>query len=84
MVLRSCPPFKKNFRPFYGSLLQSDKWKARRLAILKSRNWKCNDCGQPATTVHHLTYIIGRQPWEYENNQLQALCKTCHDLKHTQ
>jgi len=28
--------------------------------------------------VHHQLYIMGRLPWEYENDQLTTLCNWCH------
>ena len=28
--------------------------------------------------VHHLHYIKGRLPWEYENNALISVCRDCH------
>lgn len=32
--------------------------------------------------VHHLCYISGRQPWEYEDQYLITLCEECHDRRH--
>lgn len=36
----------------------------------------------PTFNVHHLKYIVGRKPWEYEDNVLITLCISCHEKRH--
>jgi hypothetical protein len=31
--------------------------------------------------VHHLRYKWNRAPWEYGNDELKCLCKTCHSAE---
>ena len=32
--------------------------------------------------VHHKYYILGKKPWEYEDNALVTLCENCHHKRH--
>ena len=32
--------------------------------------------------VHHLWYVQGRNPWEYSDIELQAICWLCHKFEH--
>ena len=34
--------------------------------------------------VHHICYRIGKEPWEYENNELVTLCSECHKKIHSE
>jgi 5-methylcytosine-specific restriction endonuclease McrA len=64
----------------YHWYLASPYWKVRRREALKRANWMCQDCGQRATQVHHLTYVgvFNESPTD-----LVALCDRCHaDLHH--
>lgn len=42
--------------------------------------FRCTSCLDKTKTlhVHHLDYISGNEPWEYENNYLITLCHDCH------
>lgn len=49
-----------------------------------SKDW-CDDCGQDtcgAVHVHHRVYRDGKEPWEYDDEDLRLLCGECHDLIH--
>jgi 5-methylcytosine-specific restriction endonuclease McrA len=64
----------------YHWYLASPYWKVRRREALKRANWRCQNCGQPATQVHHVTYVgvFNEAP-----SDLAALCARCHaDLHH--
>jgi 5-methylcytosine-specific restriction endonuclease McrA len=64
----------------YHWYLASPYWKVRRRAALKRANYLCQNCGQRATQVHHLTYVgvFNESP-----SDLVALCDRCHaDLHH--
>lgn len=41
-------------------------------------------CGDAQSTlhVHHKQYIKGREPWEYEAEQLSTVCEECHSEGH--
>ena len=32
--------------------------------------------------VHHKYYVLGKKPWEYEDNALVTLCESCHQKRH--
>lgn len=64
----------------YAEKLRDPRWQKKRLQILESAEWKCEDCSAEGSTleVHHCLYIKGREPWDYSPSLLMALCKTCH------
>ena len=69
----------------YSDLLKSPKWQKKRLDIMNRDKFTCVKCGDNETElhVHHLQYINGNKPWEYDNNDLVTLCKNCHELIET-
>lgn len=59
-------------------------WQKRRLQILDTHGWQCNDCGSSEKTlhVHHKQYFKDRMLWEYSDDELVALCDECHKSAH--
>ena len=68
----------------YFVLLKSPQWQEKRLERLNIANWECENCGDKSNQlhVHHRQYFKGKKPWEYENEQLEVLCETCHESAH--
>jgi 5-methylcytosine-specific restriction endonuclease McrA len=68
----------------YRKLLQDPKWKIKASFIRKRDNHTCCRCGKKShrLQVHHIKYIDGLMPWEYENELLESLCSTCHKKEH--
>jgi 5-methylcytosine-specific restriction endonuclease McrA len=68
----------------YKEKLQSPKWQKKRLEILQRDNFQCVECGDTESQlhVHHIMYKKGLDPWDYENELLNTLCSTCHELDH--
>jgi hypothetical protein len=66
----------------YEEKLKSPKWQKRRLEIMNRDNFTCKKCGDTETQlhVHHLEYVNGNDPWDYEDNQLVTLCEDCHTI----
>ena len=64
----------------YNEKLRSPLWQRKRLEILQRDGFSCVRCGDNKENlqVHHIKYIRGKEPWEYENDCLEALCSTCH------
>lgn len=64
------------FEEVHNPYLNSDKWKSKRLKVLKRDNNLCQAClERPATEVHHLSYR------HYKNEplfDLTSLCNPCH------
>jgi hypothetical protein len=71
---------KRWYREVY---LLSDHWKALRAEALKLSTGHCADCGMFAMSldVHHLAY---RNIFDVTTADLAALCRPCHDLRHSQ
>ncbi|WP_462218987.1 HNH endonuclease [Ferruginibacter sp.] len=73
---------REHRRNYYrDEYLKSDAWKRKRYVVLKRDNWRCVNCGAPATQVHHKKYLrknIGKEPIEW----LVSVCKKCHDSLH--
>lgn len=60
-------------------------WQKRRLEVLQAHDFTCQLCWDKDETlnVHHKAYIKGRKVWEYDDDQLECLCETCHEETHT-
>lgn len=70
----------------YSDLLKDPRWQRKRLEILESRGWVCENCGDSDKTlhVHHVRYVKGRMPWEYDGSELKVFCEKCHKERHDQ
>ena len=66
--------------PEYSSLLRDPQWRKRRLEIIARDKSTCRRCGetQGSLEVHHLAYVFGLEPWNYEDHWLVTLCGDCH------
>lgn len=53
---------------------------------MSAEKWTCQRCGctrnEIALHVHHLEYVSGRAPWEYQDGVLIVLCNPCHKEVH--
>jgi len=69
---------------WYANLLLDPRWQKRRLEIMARDGWKCLACGShyKTLTVHHVGYIAGMKPWEYDDAMLETLCVDCHNSRH--
>lgn len=68
----------------YSDKLKDPRWQKKRLEIFERDNWTCQFCGNTDKTlaVHHLEYIKGNCPWEYNNESLLTICDDCHNQEH--
>ena len=72
-------PLRGLSRHEYG---QTAHWRALRRRALRAAHYRCQDCGQKASQVHHLTYP-GNLCWDKDDIQhLVALCGPCHAARH--
>lgn len=78
-------------REFAESFYGSPRWKATRKAYKKSVGGLCERClkkglYRPAVIVHHKVYIspenINNPEITLNWNNLEALCKECHEAEH--
>jgi 5-methylcytosine-specific restriction endonuclease McrA len=64
----------------YKNYLESTKWRAKRLRVLRRDNFVCQKCKkQQATQVHHLTY---KRIYNEPLTDLLSVCKDCHEKIH--
>lgn len=70
----------------YSQELQNTHWKLKADNIRIRDKHKCRLCNATDTQldVHHLRYIEGREPWEYDDGDLVTLCHKCHEKLHNE
>jgi hypothetical protein len=89
----SCPPAAVHFagvekeidmKLTYAEQLRRPEWQKMRLLVLERAGWKCEQCGEEEKMlhVHHKRYIKGRMAWDYELDNFEALCESCHEENH--
>lgn len=68
----------------YKEQMKDPRWQKKRLEVFDHDKWSCQGCGDTTTTlaVHHIQYFKGRQPWEYNTDELITLCERCHSATH--
>ncbi len=68
----------------YSEKLRDPRWQKKRLEVLERDKWECQCCFDDTNTlmVHHLRYIKGNDPWDYDDTDLITLCEECHKLYH--
>jgi 5-methylcytosine-specific restriction endonuclease McrA len=68
----------------YAEKLLDSRWDEKRNRILKRDECTCNGCGaiNKKLHVHHLIYISDREPWQYRDGDMIALCVDCHEYEH--
>ena len=64
----------------YLEKLKDPRWQKRRLEIFERDKFTCTQCFDSETTlhVHHIVYVKGYDPWDYEDDRLLTLCEKCH------
>jgi 5-methylcytosine-specific restriction endonuclease McrA len=64
----------------YAEMLRDVRWQKRKAEICQRDSWRCQRCAATDRQlhVHHLRYLPGHAPWEYEDLDLQTLCYLCH------
>jgi hypothetical protein len=64
----------------YSEKLKDPRWQKRRLEIMQKADFSCEECGdnESSLQIHHRIYRKGKQPWEYDNEELVCLCEECH------
>ena len=70
----------------YSEKLKDPRRQKKRLEILDSAGWRCEDCGCGLQDgrefhVHHTAYISGKDPHEYGQDLLMSLCVDCHERR---
>ena len=71
-------PHQGRARKTYSEKLRDPRWQRRRLEILERDGWTCQHCDETDKTLHvHHKWYDG-EPWESQDEALEALCEDCH------
>lgn len=64
----------------YSEKLKDPRWQKKRLEVFNRDGFTCKSCESTKKTlhVHHLNYIAGREPWDYDLEYFITLCEDCH------
>lgn len=65
----------------YKRLLQDVRWQLKKKAVLRRDEFSCQQCGAKKVQleVHHIRYVNGKMPWDYDGSDLITLCDKCHE-----
>ncbi len=85
--------FRANYCPemtskSYAQKLLDPRWSEFRNEFISRHTVEgdppnCASCGESgAVQIHHRRYHRGREPWEYEDNDLVLICNECHERVH--
>lgn len=68
----------------YSEKLKDPRWQRKRLSIFDRDNWTCQSCNRVDLTlnIHHLKYLPGAEPWDYDDSLLVTYCELCHNTEH--
>ena len=73
-------------REFSKSFYKSKEWNKVRNAVMIRDHYLCQNCGAPATEVHHIIHLepsnIGDVSITLNMDNLKALCRDCHFEEH--
>ena len=68
----------------YIEKLKDPRWQTLRLKVFERDRFTCQICFSKEKTlnVHHKVYQNGKDPWNYNINDLITLCDSCHEKYH--
>lgn len=68
----------------YSEKFKDPRWQKKRLTIFERDDFKCVSCNNTKNTLHahHLCYIQGYDPWDYDDIFIVTLCNECHNYFH--
>ena len=78
---------KEQIKRFY----KTKAWKLKREEILKRDNYECQECKKQGKVscvktdridIHHIKHLLNNYSLRLSNNNLIALCSSCHDKMH--
>lgn len=70
--------------PKYAKFYKSRAWGTLSQTYMQHAQYKCEDCGEVASEVHHIKPIQTDEGWvkRLDWTNLRAQCLDCHNLKH--
>lgn len=68
----------------YADQTNTPQWFAFRQQVLDIRGSECEDCHnvEAPFNIHHCRYDFERMAWEYSNDDVRVLCRSCHERLH--
>jgi 5-methylcytosine-specific restriction endonuclease McrA len=68
----------------YSVKLKDPRWQKKRLKIFARDKFTCQMCGDDKSTlvIHHIKYLLDKEPWEHPNKLLITICEDCHKKVH--
>ena len=76
----------------YSKKLEDPRWKAFAKKVYARDGWSCQfNCGWTSEreiplVAHHKVYYVNDsgliEPWDYSLDDMQTLCRTCHEIYH--
>ena len=82
---------RRGYKKFYAKqdkkyvrFYQSPEWRMLSAKMLQDSGYRCEDCKQIATQVHHVVAIQTDEGWErrFDVSNLKCLCGRCHNKAH--
>jgi len=69
----------------YQAQLKQPEWQRRRMEMLERADCRCQHCDtrDESLEIHHHHYVPSRFAWEYTDDELMVLCKSCHQEIHS-
>lgn len=83
-IKRSNRKYNRTRDPKYTRFYNSKEWRVLSMTYTQDKAFRCEQCGQVASEVHHVVPIQTDDGWnrrlDYDN--LELLCKSCHNDRH--
>jgi hypothetical protein len=76
---------RKTSAQLYRHQLADKRWKDFRERVFAAQGELCFDCGagwEATLQIHHVAYVPGRLPWEYDVSACRVVCSGCHAREH--
>lgn len=82
--LKSNREYNKKRDPKYIRFYNSTDWRTLSALYAQDKGYRCEECKQMATQVHHKKAIQTPEGWELrlDYRNLELLCTQCHNDRH--
>lgn len=75
---------KSSTERLFTNILYNNTIYCLSFSLFHTSNYDNNILQITPLNIHHKYYILGRKPWEYDNDALITLCPHCHQKRHLQ
>ena len=82
--LKSNKEYNKKRDPKYVRFYNSADWRTLSALYAQDKGYRCEECKEIATQVHHKKAIQSSEGWELrlDYRNLELLCTRCHNERH--